>query len=147
VTFLLGRSRAASELAPLEIDLRRRTIAGIDGTTTRDRIEQQLGPPTQFWARRRGVLHYDQVGLMIQLDDQRVACGFSVFFDGVREHYRFHNVEGEPSEAKVIAMLGAPTGREVDDEEIMLEWRRDPMFLGIDYSLAGVLVDLFVDFR
>jgi hypothetical protein len=147
VTFLLGKSRAASELAPLEIDLRRRTIARIDGSTTRDLIEQRLGPPTQFWARRRGALHYDQVGLVIQLDEQRAARSFSVFFDGVRDHYRFRDIEGEPSEAKVMAMLGAPTGREVDDEEIMLEWRRDPMFLGIDYSLAGVIVDLFIDFR
>ena len=147
MSFLLGKPRAASELAPIEIDLRRRTVGGIDGTSSRDLIEQQLGPPTRFWPRRKGILHYDQLGLIIQLDDHRVARGWSVFFEGVRQHYRFHNVDGEPDEAKVIALLGPPTAREVDDEEVMLEWRRDPMFLGIDYSLAGVLADVLVDFR
>lgn len=147
MTFLLGKPRAAGELAPIEIDLRRRTIAGIDGTTSRDLVEQQLGPPTRFWPRRKGILHYDQIGLVITLDEQLAVRGWSVFFDGVRQHYRFHNADGEPSEAKVIAMLGPPTAREVDDEEIMLEWRRDPMFLGIDYSLAGELADVLVDYR
>ena len=147
MTFLLGKSRAASELAPIEIDLRRRSVAGIDGTSTRDRIEEQLGPPMRFWARRRGVLCYDQIGLAIQLDNQRVARGFSVMLEGVRAHYRFRGFDGEPTEAQAIALLGPPTAREVDDEEIMLEWRRDPLFLGIDYSLAGELADVIVDFR
>lgn len=143
----LGRPRTPSALAPT-IDLERRTVCDLGRSDTRDSIEKRLGPPGSFWQRRKGQLVYSQIGLQVSIDDRFALIGVSVFFAGVAEQYRWGPTRAvaPPTEAQAIALLGPPTKREVDAEEIMLEWTAGGVFLGLDYALDGTLADLFIDF-
>ena len=70
-------------------------------------------------------------------------------FPAILEQYAWGpgRVRGLPDEAWFIARLGPPTARSTDDEELMLEWTRGTLFIGVDFSLSGRLNDLFVDYR
>lgn len=139
---LFERPRPASELAPIDIDLRNRRVGGFDALTSRAMLVERLGKPTRT---EKSVVFYDQLGLSFRVENDRVA-GIAIFFTGKLGFYRWGGRTTVPTEHDVVAVLGPPTARIVDDEEIMLEWRDEPRFLGIDYSLAGVLADLFIDY-
>ena len=135
-----GQPKPARELSPVVLDFKARTVARLGGKDTRTTIVDRLGPPTSF---KDGQLRYDQLGLAFQLDGEERVTGLSIFFDGVRSHYRF---EPPATELALREALGLPTKREVDEDEIMLEWRYEERFLGVDFSLDGVINDVFIDY-
>ncbi len=146
---LLGAPRAANAIVP-ELDLAHITICGLGNTATRAEIEQRLGPASDYFMRRKGQLVYPQLGLELSVDDQQLLVGFSVLAaPGILEQYVWEprGPRGVPDEAWFIRTLGLPTGRSTDDEELMLEWTRGTVFVGVDFTLAGHLADVFVDYR
>ena len=144
----LGAPRAVEDLAPV-IDLERRAVCGLTRADTRTTIEARLGPPDDFWLRRKGQLVYRQLGLQLTVGADGALTGFSVFFDdALRRAYRWEpgGLRAPPTERGLVDRLGPPAKRATDDEEVMLEWERADSFLGVDFTLAGELADVFVDY-
>ncbi len=146
---LLGAPRTATNIVPV-LDFARLTICGLGAGTTQNEIEKRLGPVSDFAMRRKGQLAYPQIGLQLSLDDRRTLVGFSVFAGpGIFEQYQWQpgRRRAVPDEAWFVRALGDPTTRSADEEEVMLEWRSGTLFVGIDFTLAGVLADVLVDYR
>jgi len=146
---ILGAPHTGAMIVP-ELDLSSLTICGLGSTATRAEIEQRLGPPSDYFMRRKGQLSYPQLGLQLTVDDQQILVGFSVMDGpGIFEQYAWKpgRSRAVPEEAWFVARLGQPTSRETDEEEVMLEWRRGTVFVGVDFTLKGRLADVFVDYR
>jgi hypothetical protein len=146
---LLGAPRTATSIVPV-LDLSRLTICGLEGGATQTEIESRLGPASDFAMRRKGQLAYPQIGLQLSLDDRRTLVGFSVFAGpGIFEQYQWEPGRRRrvPDETWFVRTLGEPTTRTSDDEELMLEWKSGTLFVGIDFTLAGALADVLVDYR
>ncbi len=132
------------------VDLAKLTICGLGSTATRTDIESRLGPAGDYFLRRKGQLVYPQLGLQLSVDGRHRLVGFSLLAEpAILEQYTWGpgRVRGLPDEAWFVARLGPPTARSTDDEELMLEWTRGTLFIGVDFSLAGRLNDLFIDYR
>ncbi len=146
---LLGAPRTAEEIVPT-VDLANLTICGLGNTATRTDIENRLGPASDYFMRRKGQLVYLQLGLQLSVDDHQMLVGFSVLgAPEILEQYAWGpgRARRSPDEAWFVARLGPPTARSSDDQELMLEWSRGTLFVGVDFSLSGQLNDLFVDYR
>ncbi|CAN5913539.1 hypothetical protein BH11MYX3_BH11MYX3_40400 [soil metagenome] len=146
---LLGAPLTAERIVPA-IDLARLTICGLGNTATRTDIENRLGPAGDYFMRRKGQLVYPQLGLQLSVDDHQMLVGFSVLAEpAILAQYAWGpgRSRGVPDEAWFVARLGPPTARGSDDVELMLEWTRGTLFIGVDFSHSGQLNDLFVDYR
>ncbi len=146
---LLGAPLAAERIVPA-IDIVRLTICGLGSTATRTDIENRLGPAADYFMRRKGQLAYPQLGLELSVDDHQMLVGFSVVTEpAVLAQYAWGpgRVRGLPDEAWFVARLGPPTARNNDHQEVVLEWTRGTLFIGIELGRSGQLTDLFVDYR
>lgn len=146
---LLGAPRTATSIVPV-LDFSRLTICGLEAGATQTAIEQRLGPASDFAMRRKGQLAYPQIGLQLSLDDRRTLVGFSVFAGpGIFEQYQWMpgRRSAVPDEAWFVRTLGAATSSATDEDERVLEWRSGTLFVGIDFTLDGVLADVLVDYR
>lgn len=155
---LLGPPRRPDEVADLSVDLERWTVLGLDRGATQADVERWLGPPEDWFARRRGHLLYPALGVRVSVDGQGRLSGIDVKagrYDGSApgpdEPQLFAGVwrpwgrKTPPDEAELTALLGPPSLREVDDEEVALEWDLGAQFVGADLDHQGQLVILYVD--
>lgn len=141
------KPRTAEQIAPT-IDLARGIVCDIGREDTRETIKRRLGVPTE--TRKHG-LFYEQIGLHIGVAKTGRVTGWSVMFSPLVPPLTWiasgERRTGEPPpEAKVLALLGTPTKRETDDEELMLTWERAGITILVDYALDGAMNDIFVDF-
>lgn len=155
---LLGPPRRLDEVADPSIDLERWTVLGLDRSSSQIDVERQLGPPEDWFARRRGVLCYPALGVRVHLDARRRLAEVDVTVRPLVDHARpvdeprpFGGTWAPwgrttpPDEAELTALLGPPSLREVDDEEIALEWDLGATFVGADLSPRGELQVLRLD--
>jgi hypothetical protein len=143
--FGLGeKPRTPAQIVP-NVDLARGIVCELGREDTRETIERRLGAPTK---RDANGLHYEQVGLMFNVTKSGRITGWSVFFSPeILAHWTWTDRRSNaPNEADVVTLLGAPTKRETDDEEVMLTWERGNIVILVDYALDGALNDVMVDF-
>jgi hypothetical protein len=145
--WLLGRPRAASEIADLMLDLQRLSIAGFGIDAPQGEVERRLGPADDYFARRSGRLLYVALGLRLTVGEGRRLETIEVIvrpqagdaclpFAG---RWLPWGTTTPPGEAELTALLGPPTLREADADEIALEWRRELSYIGADLSPDGAL--------
>lgn len=145
---LLGPPRPAREIEDLVVDLEHLTVAGLGYGDHPELLARRLGPPNNL-RRRAHWLDYAHLGFSFGLDERQRVESWSLWTG--KEGYGGRWKPGgdrAPSEAEVIAALGEPTGREVDDEEVMLEWdgRLPRAYVGVDFALDGTLSWVAVDY-
>ncbi len=127
------------------VDLVRGSVCELGRHADRAAIEGRLGTPTK--TEKTGLV-YEQVGLRIEVEKTGTITGWSIFFSpAVLPHWTWGGSHTRaPREAEVMALLGPPTTRETDEEELMLTWERAGMTILVDYALDGSLNDVMVDF-
>mgnify|MGYP003524395122 CR=1 FL=1 len=127
------------------VDLVRGMVCELGRDDDRAAIERRLGTPTK--TEKTGLL-YEQIGLHFNVEKTGPITGFSIFFTpSILPHWTWSNRRSvAPTEADVLALLGSPTKRETDEEEIMLAWDRAGFSILVDFALDGTLNDVMVDF-
>lgn len=127
------------------VDLVRGIVCELARDDDRAAIERRLGTPTK--TEKTGLL-YEQIGLHFNVEKTGPITGWSIFFSPeILPHWTFSaRRTTAPGERDVVALLGAPSKRETDEEEIMLTWERAGMTILVDYALDGSLNDVMVDF-
>lgn len=145
--WLLGRPRAPAEVADLVLDLARPSLAGLGVDAPLAEVERVLGPVDDYFARRAGRLLYPALGLRLGLGPEgrletievlvrpEVGTGCLPFAG----RFLPWGTTTPPGEAELAALLGPPTLREVDPDEIALEWSRELSYVGADLSPEGAL--------
>ncbi|MFN0249896.1 MAG: hypothetical protein ACKV2T_23635 [Kofleriaceae bacterium] len=144
--FGLGeKPRTPAQIVP-HVDLARGIVCELGREDNRTTIERRLGVPTK---RDANGVRYAQVGLLFRVTKTGTITGWSIFFSPeILVHWRWKELGSRPpSEADVVKLLGAPTKRETDDEEVMLTWERGNVTIMVDYALDGALNDVMVDFE
>lgn len=143
--FGLGeKPRTPAQIVP-HVDLARGIVCELGREDDRASIERRLGVPTR---RDANALHYEQVGLMLNVTTTGRLTSWSIFFSpGILAHWTWNDRRsGPPSEAEAVRLLGAPTKRETDEEEVMLTWERGDLAIVVDYAHDGTPNDVMVDF-
>ena len=127
------------------VDLVRGSVCELGREDTRDTIERRLGTPTK--TDKAGV-HYEQIGLHFAVAKTGTITGWSIFFaPDILPYWTWGDRRaGAPREADVLVLLGPPSKRDTDDEELMLAWERRGVEIFVDYALDGTLNDVMVDF-
>jgi hypothetical protein len=145
--FGFGREkpRTPEQIVP-HVDLARGTVCELGREDTRETIERRLGTPTK--TEKTGLL-YEQIGLHFNVEKKGRITGWSIFFSPeILAHWTWGERRATaPNERDVIALLGAPTKRETDEEELMLTWEKGSLVIVVDYALEGALNDVMVDFE
>jgi hypothetical protein len=149
---LLGPPRAPADIGERTIDLERFTVYGLAGRAAQDEIERWLGPPEDYFERRAGRLLYPALGLRVYLDAKRRLDTVEVLVSHDPGHVPEPGAPvpfagrwapwgraAAPSEAELVAVLGPPSVRDVDDEEVALDWEGERRFVSAEYALDGAL--------
>lgn len=144
--FGFGREKPrAPEQIVATIDLARGLVCELGRHDQRAEIERRLGTPSR--TDKTG-LHYEQIGLHIDVEKSGSITAWSVFFSPeILPHWTWGERRyAAPRETDVVALLGAPSKRETDEEELMLAWERPGLVILVDYALDGALNDVMIDF-
>lgn len=139
------KPRTPAQIVP-HVDLERGIVCELGREDTRETIGKRLGRPTR--SDKNGVF-YDQIGLHFSVAKTGRITGWSIFFSPeIAPHWTWSAQRTiAPNEAAVIALLGAPSKRETDEEELMLTWERGALSILVDYALDGTLNDVMVDYE